>query len=482
MAVERRAKEPRHPSKSRSQSEQYSETIGRSNYGSHPIWWRVSPEVDSSSGDNATECERSGRATTKRGDVSTESLLEAILSMENVRQAYRAVKRNQGKPGVDGITTDGIAEHLRQHWPTVRAKLLAGTYRPAPVRSVRIAKPDGGTRTLGIPTVQDRIIQQAIHQQLSPIAEPGFSDSSYGYRPGRSAQDAVRRAQGYVEAGKRWVVDIDISAFFDHVNHDILMHRVSQQVRDKRVLRLIGAYLRADIQQEGQVHKRHQGTPQGGPLSPLLANIYLDPLDKELERRGVSFVRYADDVAIYVGSQRSAERVLESTTRWIEKHLKLQVNRTKSGAGPTGGSTLLGFRIREDGRIAVAAKSLERYKQRVRELWNAQQGRSGWEVIQRWRAYVRGWWNYFAIANSRLVALSAWTRRHIRKWFWHRWDNRQGRIKRLRGLGLTPTQLRHVSYHAGAWRAARHPGMHRALSNRRLRSYRLFTPQDLAAA
>lgn len=407
--------------------------------------------------------------------------MEAILNAENVRQAYRAVKRNKGKPGVDGITTETIAGHLRQHWPTVRAKLLAGTYRPALVRGVKIAKPDGGPRQLGIPTVLDRIVQQAIHQQLSPIMEPTFSDSSYGYRPQRSAQDAVRRAQQYVQEGKTWVVDIDISAFFDHVNHDILMHRVGQRVRDKRVLKLIGSYLRTGLQQDGQVRKRHEGTPQGGPLSPLLANIYLDPLDKELERREMSFVRYADDVAIYVSSQRSAERILDSITRWIEKHLKLQVNRDKSGTGKTGGRKLLGFRLRPNGKIAVAPESIARYKVRVRDLWRACQGLSGLDVIRRWRAYVRGWWNYFAIANSRLHAVSAWTRRHMRKWFWQRWHNRKGRIKMLRRLALTPRQLRHVSFHAGAWRAARHPGMHQALSNRKLRSYGLLTPNDLAA-
>lgn len=408
--------------------------------------------------------------------------MEIILSADNVRQAYRAVKRNKGKPGVDGVTTDDIAEHLRQHWPVVREKLLAGTYRPALVRGVKIAKPDGGIRQLGIPTVLDRIIQQAIHQQLSPIAEPTFSASSYGYRPKRSAQDAVRRAQQYVKAGKTWVVDIDISAFFDRVNHDILMSRVSQRVKDKRVLKLIGKYLRAGLMQDGQVKKRYEGTPQGGPLSPLLANLYLDPLDKELERRGVSFVRYADDVAIYVGSQRSAERILDSITHWLKKHLKLDVNRDKSDSGKSGSSKFLGFQIRDNGEIVCAAESIVRYKVRVRELWDACQGRSGLEVIRRWRAYVRGWWNYFAIASTPLESVSGWTRRHMRKWFWQRWHNRKGRMKMLRRLGVSPKLLSRVDFYAGAWRAARHPGMHQALSNAKLRGYGLFTPHDLAVA
>ncbi|RMG67720.1 MAG: group II intron reverse transcriptase/maturase, partial [Bacteroidetes bacterium] len=230
--------------------------------------------------------------------------MEQILSGENLRLAHQAVRRNKGAPGVDGIRVDDIAAHLRKHWPTIRSKLYDGSYQPALIKGVKIPKPSGGERLLGIPTVQDRIIQQAVQQQLSVLFEPTFSDHSYGFRQGRSAHDAIRAAQSYVQAGKDWVIDIDISAFFDHVNHDILMHRISRQVRDKRVLKLIGRYLRAGLLLDGEVHKRLQGTPQGGPLSPLLANIYLDPLDKELERRGLSFSRYADDLNIYVSSER----------------------------------------------------------------------------------------------------------------------------------------------------------------------------------
>jgi group II intron reverse transcriptase/maturase len=407
--------------------------------------------------------------------------MEEILEGENLRRAYRAVKRNRGKPGVDGITVDEIAAHLRQHWPTIREKLYAGDYQPALVRGVRITKPKGGTRQLGIPTVQDRVIQQAMHQSLSQLLEPTLSDSSFGYRPGRSAHDAVRRAQTFVEEGKRWVVDLDISAFFDEVNHDILMTKVGRHVRDKRVLKLIGRYLRAGLKQDGEVHPRTQGTPQGAPLSSTLANLYLDALDKELEQRGLSFVRYADDIAIYVSSPRSAQRVLESITPWIERHLRLRVNREKSGTGRTGERKLLGFRIYPDGRIEVADESVERYKAKVRELWSVDSKLSGWKVIRRWRAYVRGWWNYFRIARSDLRDVSAWTRRHMRKWFWLRWHKRQGRLKQLRRLGLTARQLARVSFHIGAWPAARQPGMHQALNNRRLRRWGLFTPHDLAA-
>lgn len=416
-----------------------------------------------------------------RGDVSTESLMEEILSGENLRRAYRAVKRNRGEPGVDGITVDEIADHLREYWPTIREKLYAGEYQPALVRGVRIPKPSGGSRQLGIPTVQDRIIQQAIQQTLSELLEPTFSDSSFGYRRGRSAHDAVHRAQSYVAEGKRWVVDIDISAFFDEVNHDILMTMVGRRVRDKRLLKLIGRYLRAGLKQDGEVHKRSQGTPQGGPLSPVLANLYLDALDKELESRELSFVRYADDVAIYVGSPRSAERVLEGITGWIEQKLRLRVNREKSGSGPTGKRKLLGFLLHPDGRREVAEESIERYKTTVRAIWSARSGLSGRDTVSTWRAYVRGWWNYFRIATCDLAAMSGWTRRHMRKWFWQRWHNRQGRRQALRRLGLPDRQLSRVSCYLGAWPAASQPGMHQALTNRRLRQWGLMTPNDLAA-
>lgn len=408
--------------------------------------------------------------------------MEQILSGDNLHRAHRAVIRNKGAPGVDGITVDAIADHLRQHWPLIRHKLYEVNYQPALLRGVKISKSNGGERLLGIPTVQDRIIQQAVQQQLSTLFEPTFSDYSYGYRPGRSAHDAMRAAQGYVQAGKGWVVDIDISAFFDHVNHDILMHRVSQHVRDKRVLKLIGRYLRAGMQLDGKVHKRQKGTPQGGPLSPLLANIYLDPLDKELERRGLSFCRYADDLNIYVSSERSAERVYESISQWIEKHLKLTINRDKSGTGRPWERKFLGFQVREDGEIGLAKSSLEAYKARVRQLWDAKKSLTSRQLIEGWRRYVQGWWNYFGITVDNLAGISSWTRRHMRKCFWQRWHCRRGRIKQLKKLGISSRQLKRVDFHAGAWRAARHPAMHTALNNKRLRQYCLVTPNDLAVS
>jgi RNA-directed DNA polymerase len=408
--------------------------------------------------------------------------MEDILSGENLRQAHQAVTRNKGAAGVDGITVDEIAAHLHQHWVTVRDKLYAGSYQPALIKGVTIPKANGGKRMLGIPTVQDRVIQQAVYQQLRSLFEPTFSDNSYGFRPGRSAHDAIRAAQRYVQAGKDWVIDIDISAFFDHVNHDILMHRVVGCVRDKRVLQLIGRYLRAGIVIDGQVHKRLSGTPQGGPLSPLLANIYLDPLDKELERRGLSFSRYADDLNIYVSSERSAERVFESISAWIEKHLKLQVNSVKSGTGRPWQRKFLGFRIRRDGEISIAPSSLKVYQDNVRRLWDARHSLTSHELIVRWNRYVRGWWNYFGLAVHKLFALSAWTRRHMRKCFWLRWHGKRGRYNKLKHLGVSPRLLKRVDFYASAWRAARHPAMHTALCNQLLRDYHLVTPNDLAVS
>ncbi len=298
-------------------------------------------------------------------ETITAVTLEAVRSRENLNAAWRAVKANQGAAGVDGMDIEQTKAHLREHWETIKAKRLRGEYQPGAVRAVEIPQPNGGVRTLGIPNVQDRLIQQAVHQALSPLWEAEFSEHSYGFRPNRSAQDAIRAAQGHVRAGKTWGVDIDLKNFFDEVNHDILMRRVAEKVRDKRLLRLIGDYLRAPMQTpDGRRTKRCKGTPQGGPLSPLLANIYLDPLDKELEKRGVAFVRYADDIAIFAASARSAARILDSVIEWIEKNLKVPVNREKSRSGPTDESALLGFRLYADGRVGISPKAIARMKDR----------------------------------------------------------------------------------------------------------------------
>lgn len=411
-----------------------------------------------------------------------ENLMTEVLKPENLQRALETVQRNKGSAGVDRMPTTKLATHLSKHWSTIEEKLLAGTYQSALIKGVQIPKPDGGTRQLGIPTVQDRLIQQALSQCLTEIYDPVFSPHSYGYRPGRSAHDAIRAAQSYVEQGKKWVVDIDITAFFDHVNHDILMRRLGEDIRDKQMLKLIGNYLRAGMLMDGELIKRYSGTPQGGPLSPLLANIYLDKLDKELENRGLSFCRYADDLNIYVGSERSAQRVLNSIALWIEKHLKLSINESKSGGGRPWERKFLGLRIKEDGEIGIAKSSIERYKQRVRELWHASQSLTSRELVKQWRAFVLGWWNYFGIAKENLSGISAWTRRHIRKCFWQRWHSRKGRVRNLMKLGVSYKLLRRTDFYSSAWRAARHPSMHKALNNSTLIRFGLVTPTVLAAA
>ena len=329
-----------------------------------------------------------------------ENMMDLILTRDNVVNAYQRVKANKGAPGVDGMSVEAFKDHAQQHWSAIAEKLKAGNYQPGAIRGVNIPKPQGGERQLGIPNVQDRVIQQAIAQILSPIFEAEFSDHSYGYRPMRGAHNAIEAARNHVLSGKTWVVDIDISAFFDEVNHDILMSKISHKIADKRVLRLISNYLRAPIDRQGQRQKRHQGTPQGGPLSPLLANIYLDALDKELERRGLSFCRYADDIVIFVSSERSGERILSSLTSWIEKHLKLRVNVNKSGVGHPWEGKFLGFRINSDGRVALAKASIERFKDQVRSQWSAQESLKLEERIKRWQQYVRGWWNYYKICQQ----------------------------------------------------------------------------------
>jgi RNA-directed DNA polymerase len=412
-----------------------------------------------------------------------ENLMEAVVAEENYQLALAAVKRNHGAAGIDRMTTAQLEPHLETNWWILKDKLLKGTYVPSPVRRVEIPKPSGGVRMLGIPTVQDRFIQQLLLQALTPIFDPQFSGHSYGFRPGRSAQDAVEAAQQYAQGGKDWVVDIDITKFFDHVNHDILMGRIAPVIRDKRVLHLIGEYLRRGAMVDGLVEASVEGTPQGGPLSPLLANIYLDSLDKELEKRGHSFCRYADDCNIYVGSQTAAERTLTSIQGWIEKHLRLQVNAAKSGTGRAWERKFLGFRLDRNKRIGIAPESLERFKAKVREMWNGRRSRSSNQLRDEWNRYVRGWWGYFRLAEARhpVRELERWVRRHIRKCFWLRWHGREGRERNLRQLGLTGAALGVATSSRGAWRVAAQPELHRALSKSVLRRYGFLVPSDLAA-
>jgi RNA-directed DNA polymerase len=411
-----------------------------------------------------------------------ENLMEEVVGEENRDTSLKAVKRNGGGPGIDHMKTTELESHVQAHWEKIRAKLLAGTWVPSPVRRVEIPKPSGGTRMLGIPTVMDRLIQQMLLQVLTPIFDPLFSEHSYGFRPGRSAQDAVRAAQQYAQEGKDWVVDIDIAKFFDHVNHDILMGRVGKMIRDKRVLHLIGKYLRRGAMVEGIVEASVEGTPQGGPLSPLLANIYLDALDQELERRKHRFCRYADDCNIYVGSQAAAERTLASVQDWIEKHLRLKVNAAKSGTGRVWERKFLGFRLDQEGRIGVAPESIERFKAKVREMWRGNQSRTSNQLRDDWSRYVRGWWGYYRLAAVRkpIFSLEGWIRRHIRKCFWLRWHSATGRERALRQLGVHPRLLQTVHTGRGAWFMAATSTVHAGLKVATLRRYGFLMPSNLA--
>jgi len=412
-----------------------------------------------------------------------ETMMEQAVADENYASALGAVQRNQGAAGIDRMTTAQLETHLKANWWILKDKLLKGTYVPSPVRRVEIPKPSGGTRMLGIPTVQDRFIQQLLLQAMTPVFDPQFSEHSYGFRPGRSAQDAVRAAQQYAQEGKDWVVDIDITKFFDHVNHDILMGRIGATIRDKRVLGLIGKYLRRGAMVDGLVEASVEGTPQGGPLSPLLANIYLDALDKELETRGHRFCRYADDCNVYVSSQAAAERTLASIQDWIEKHLRLKVNAAKSGTGRVWERKFLGFRLDRKKRIGIAPESLERFQAKVREMWNGRRSRTSEELRDEWSRYVRGWWGYFRLAEAQRPVrdVEPWVRRHIRKCFWLRWHNRTGRLRRLRQLGIRGRDLGVAGSSRGAWAVAKAPVLQNALSKAVLRRYGFLFPSDLAA-
>lgn len=368
-------------------------------------------------------------------------LMSAVLERPNMQRAYERVLRNKGAPGVDGITVGELKDYLKAHWPTHKQELLEGTYQPQPVRKVEIPKSGGGKRQLGIPTVLDRLIQQALHQVLSPVFEPGFSAFSYGFRPGRDAGQAVQQARDYVEAGHRWVVDIDLEAFFDRVNHDMLMARVARQVKDKRVLKLIRAYLNCGVCEGGLVTARREGTPQGGPLSPLLSNILLTDLDQELEKRGHAFCRYADDCNIYVKSERAGQRVLESITLYLGKTLKLKVNREKSGVGRPWQRKFLGYTVcarKQNVRLRIAPKSVARLRGDLKVIFRRGRGRSLYHVIAELNPKLRGWMNYYRHigVETVLLHLDGWIRRHLRKILWLQWKRPRTRAKNLMRFGM----------------------------------------------
>ena len=394
-------------------------------------------------------------------------LLEAILGTQNVSEAWKRVKANRGVPGVDGITIDVFPERFREHWPRLREALLAGTYVPAAVLRVELAKPDGGVRLLGIPTVLDRLIQQAIAQKLGPIFDPGFSDHSYGFRPHRSAHDAVRHVADTIKSGRRFAVDLDLSKFFDRVNHDVLMVRLARKVADKRVLRLIGLYLRAGVEVAGRWQNTAEGVPQGGPLSPLLANVLLDDLDKELERRGHRFARYADDFTILVKSQRAGERVMVSVRRFLETRLKLKVNENKSAVVKATELIFLGFAFK-GGRIVWSERSRQRFEHRVRELTRRRWGVAMSVRFKHLAQYLRGWMGYYGISRTygAVRHLDHWIRRRLRCCYWKRWKTRRNRIRQLLRLGVTKRDaiLNGLSG-SGGWAMSKSPALNQALHN-----------------
>lgn len=372
-------------------------------------------------------------------------LMSAIADRSNMLQAYHRVCRNKGAPGVDGVTTDELKGYLQHRWQPIKQQLLGGHYQPQPVRKVEIPKPGGGIRMLGIPCVIDRLIQQAMHQVLSEQFEPMFSPHSYGFRPGKSAAQAVHQARDYMESGKRWVVDIDMEKFFDRVNHDILMSRIARVIKDKAVLKLIRRYLQAGIMDNGIVAARTEGTPQGGPLSPLLSNILLHELDTELTKRGHSFCRYADDCNIYVSSERAANRVLASTTQFLEQRLKLKVNREKSAADRPWKRSFLGYTVcsrKYNIRLKVAGKSVKRFKGNIKALLRMARGWSIRRTVSMLAPKLRGWINYFRHATARGIfnELDGWLRRHLRKILWRQWKQGLTRARMLMRLGITREQ------------------------------------------
>lgn len=395
-------------------------------------------------------------ATGERTNPESERLMEAVVERSNMESALKRVRRNAGAAGVDGMTTAELGDHLKRHWLSIKAALLDGRYIPQPVRRVDIPKPQGGERTLGIPTVTDRLIQQALHQVLQAIFEPGFSAHSYGFRPKRDAGQAVKAARAYIREGRTWVVDIDLESFFDRVNHDRLMARVARQVKDQRVLKLIRRYLEAGMMDGGVVSPRTEGTPQGGPLSPLLSNILLTDLDRELERRGHRFCRYADDCNIYVQTERAGQRTMAGLTRYLEERLKLKVNRAKSAVARPWGRKFLGYSFTADQetKLRLAQASRERFRDRIVAVLKANRGRSLTHVIEQLNPLLRGWMNYFRHLQtpSVLHTLDGGIRRKLRCILWRQWKRVISKARNLMRLGLEEVRAwRSATNGRGAW-------------------------------
>jgi len=402
--------------------------------------------------------------------ASTNRLMEEVCERENLKEALRRVKANKGSAGVDGMTVGGITDYLKQHWPAIREQLLNGTYEPRPVRRVEIPKPDGGVRKLGIPTVLDRFIQQAVMQVLQRQWDPTFSESSYGFRPGRSAQQAVAQAQQHIADGHGWCVDLDLEKFFDQVNHDKLMGQIAKRVEDKRLLKLIRAFLNAGVMENGLVSPSVEGRPQGGPLSPLLSNLVLDELDRELKRRGHRFVRYADDCNIYVRSERAGQRVMESVTRFITQTLKLKVNETKSAVARPQERKFLGFSFSAGPEVkrVIAPKALDRFKRRVREITRRAKGVSMRTTIEELAPYMRGWRGYFGFCETPevLIGLTRWVRLRLRAAMWRQWKTQRRRREALIELGVRSRLASNTAGSGlGPWYLAKAKALSVGLSN-----------------
>jgi RNA-directed DNA polymerase len=400
--------------------------------------------------------------------VQAATLIEEVCERTNLLKAYQQVKANKGSPGVDGMTVTALGEYLKQQWPGIRERLLEGTYTPQVVKRVEIPKPDGGVRKLGIPTALDRFIQQAVMQVLQKQWDPTFSGHSFGFRPGRSAHQAVRAAQAYVTAGYRWVVDLDLEKFFDRVNHDVLMGRIAKRVEDKRVLKLIRAFLNAGVLENGLVSPTDEGTPQGGPLSPLVSNLLLDELDRELEQRGLRFVRYADDCNIYVASRRAGERVKASVTQFLAKRLRLKVNESKSGVARPWERKFLGFTFtsQRQPKRRIAPQALKRLVNRVRDITRRTRGVKVEKVTEDLCSYLRGWNGYFGHCQtpSVLAALNSWIRRRLRSFYWKQWKRGPVRFRELRARGVGRNLAAQTAGSAhGPWRLAKSPALSLAL-------------------
>ena len=418
----------------------------------------------------------SNRERVNDESFDTSRLLEEVLERNNMLQALQRVLRNKGSHGIDGMKTDELREHIKEHWASIKTKLLEGKYNPSPVRRVEIPKPDGGIRLLGIPTVQDRMIQQAIAQVLNKIYEPTFSESSYGFRPNRSAKNAITKSKEYINEGNRWVVDMDLEKFFDKVNHDILMSKLEKKIKDRRLLKLIRKYLQSGVFINGIKVSSEEGTPQGGPLSPLLANIMLDDMDKELEKRGHEFCRYADDCNIYVRTRKAGLRVMKSMTELIENKLKLKVNKSKSAVDLASRRKFLRFSFyfaKSGAEIRIHEKSINRFKEKIRILTNRNKSVSMDFRMMKLTDVIKGWINYYGIANAgaKLTKLDQWIRRRLRACIWKQWKKVKTRYRNLIKLGIPKYKAyQYSNTRKGYWRISNSPIVHKSINNKYLES------------